>query len=277
MIASRADADYSAENIYDLLEQGNRLSSRDKAQPIPVASRPVKPFTPGRLSSHQNSSQLQSIFNPILGYRDSQRRQGLTPTDHAKMNRQAIKQMSLRNKEVKQNNQQQEAHKIRVTTRPTVKTPVASRPSTSAGRDFVTENIIDGTEKQAASAAARRKREEAERQEKERWLKKEEYGKVPRYLHNIKVGLAQQHAEKQAAKEAAMVPPGMRIMPEEERLEMLGILNESRQDVEAKLQALPFLIETPSQKAHKTSLERRLQEIEEANKVFSRTKVLVEL
>ena len=43
------------------------------------------------------------------------------------------------------------------------------------------------------------------------------------------------------------------------------------------LQALPFLIETPSQKAHKTSLERRLQEIEEANKVFSRIKVLVEI
>ena len=43
------------------------------------------------------------------------------------------------------------------------------------------------------------------------------------------------------------------------------------------VQALPFLIETPSQKAHKTSLERRLQEIEEADKVFSRTKVLVEI
>ena len=43
------------------------------------------------------------------------------------------------------------------------------------------------------------------------------------------------------------------------------------------VQALPFLIETPTQKAHKTSLERRLQEIEEANKVFSRTKVLVEI
>jgi len=69
-----------------------------------------------------------------------------------------------------------------------------------------------------------------------RWLTKEEYGKVPRYLQNIKVGLARQHAEKQAAKEAAMVPPGMRIMPEEERLEMLGILDESRQDIEAKLQ-----------------------------------------
>lgn len=277
MIASRAEGGLESESIYHLVEQGSNLSIRDRVQPIPVASRPVKTFIPGQLSSHQNSSQLQSIFNPVQGFRDSQRRQGLTPTDHARINRQAIKQMSLRNKEVKQNQQQHEAHKIRAISRPTVKTPVASRPSTSAGRDFVTENIIDSTEKQAASAAARRKREEADRQQKERWLKKEEYGKVPRYLQNIKVGLAQQHAEKQAAKEAAMVPPGMRIMPEEERLEMLGILDESRQDVEAKLQALPFLIETPSQKAHKTSLERRLQEIEEANKLFSRTKVLVEI
>lgn len=74
MIASRADADFSAESIYELVDQGSKFNSRDRAQPIPVASRPVKPFTPGRLSSHQNSSQLQSIFNPILGYRDSQRR-----------------------------------------------------------------------------------------------------------------------------------------------------------------------------------------------------------
>lgn len=54
-------------------------------------------------------------------------RQGLTPTDHARLNRQAIKQMSLRNKETKQSNQQQEAHKIRAISRPIVKTPVASR------------------------------------------------------------------------------------------------------------------------------------------------------
>ena len=47
-----------------------------------------------------------------------------------------------------------------------------------------------------------------------RWLKKEEYGKVPRYLQNIKVGLAKQHAEQQAAKEAAMVPPGRPHSPD---------------------------------------------------------------
>lgn len=44
------------------------------------------------------------------------------------------------------------------------------RPSTSAGRDFVTENIIDGTEKQAAAAAARRRKQEAERLQKERYF-----------------------------------------------------------------------------------------------------------
>lgn len=277
MIPARAQIDRGDESIYDLVEQGSKLSIAQRAQPIPVSSRPVRPFVPGRLSSHQNSSQLQSIFNPLQGYRDSQRRQGLTPTDHARLNRQAIKQMSMHNKESKELHHQHEAHKIRAISRPLVKAPVSSRPSTSAGRDFVTENIIDGTEKQAAAAAARRRKQEAERLQKERWLNKEEYGKVPRYLQNIKLGLARQHADKQAAKEAAMVPPGMRIMPEEERLEMLGILDESRQDVEAKLQALPFLIETPTQKAHKTSLERRLQEIDEANKVFSRTKVLVEI
>lgn len=42
-------------------------------------------------------------------------------------------------------------------------------------------------------------------------------------------------------------------------------------------QALPFNIETVSQKAYKASLEQRMQEVEEGIKVFSRTKVLVEI
>jgi hypothetical protein len=57
----------------------------------------------------------------------------------------------------------------------------------------------------------------------------------------------------------------------------MPIASSVSEQLHVNVQALPFLIETPSQKAHKTSLERRLQEIEEANKVFSRTKVLVEI
>lgn len=67
----------------------------------------------------------------------------------------------------------------------------------------------------------------------------------------------------------------MRIMSDDERLETLAILSSNRVEVEAELQQLPFVIETPSAVKHKNRLEKRLQEIEEARKIFSRPKVLV--
>lgn len=42
------------------------------------------------------------------------------------------------------------------------------------------------------------------------------------------------------------VPPGLRQMPEAERLETLQLLQQNRQEVEAKLSALPIVVETPS-------------------------------
>ena len=79
----------------------------------------------------------------------------------------------------------------------------------------------------------------------------------------------------QAAKEAALVPEGMRLMPEAERLETLAILDANRREVEQEIQALPFVIETPSAIKHKARLEKRLEEIAEARRIFSRPKVLV--
>ena len=75
-------------------------------------------------------------------------RQGLTPTDHAKQNRQAIKQMSLRNKETRQQQQQDEAHKVRAISRPAVKTPVASRRAL-----FVNQNVLNCLDKHLESRA----------------------------------------------------------------------------------------------------------------------------
>ena len=45
----------------------------------------------------------------------------------------------------------------------------------------------------------------------------------------------------QAAKEAALIPPGMRILPDEERLEMLRVLQQSKSETEAKLSVSSFL------------------------------------
>lgn len=79
----------------------------------------------------------------------------------------------------------------------------------------------------------------------------------------------------QAEKEAALIPEGMRMMSDEERLDTLAVLDTNRTEVEAELQKLPFFVQTPSQVRLKNQLERRLNEIEEAKKIFARPKVLV--
>ena len=43
------------------------------------------------------------------------------------------------------------------------------------------------------------------------------------------------------------MPAGMRVLEEEERRELLDALSRSKHDMESKLRALPFVIETPSQ------------------------------
>ena len=69
----------------------------------------------------------------------------------------------------------------------------------------------------------------------------------------------------------------MRLLPEEERLETLQILQKNREEVERAIQGLPLRIETPSAIRRKDELERRYKEIEDAFKIFSRPKVLVHL
>jgi Calmodulin-binding len=67
----------------------------------------------------------------------------------------------------------------------------------------------------------------------------------------------------------------MRLLSDEERLDTLEILENNKQEVEHGLQRMPVSVETLSQVKHKTQLERKLQEIEEAMKIFSRPTVLV--
>jgi hypothetical protein len=59
--------------------------------------------------------------------------------------------------------------------------------------------------------------------------------------------MADEERAKEEAVEAAKIPPGMRVMPEGERLETLQILAQNKAAVEAQISQLPFTIETPSQ------------------------------
>jgi hypothetical protein len=69
----------------------------------------------------------------------------------------------------------------------------------------------------------------------------------------------------------------MRILGDEERQETLAVLAANRADTERQLQGLPIVIETLGLRRRQDELLRRLQEIEEAFKVFSRPLVLVKI
>ena len=64
-------------------------------------------------------------------------------------------------------------------------------------------------------------------------------------------------------------------MPEEERLDTLRILKDNLKATKDNLSRMPLLVETPSAIRRKASLERKLQEIEDAINIFSRPKVFI--
>ena len=70
-------------------------------------------------------------------------------------------------------------------------------------------------------------------------------------------------------------PPGMTLLPEEERVSTLAILTKSLAECKKQLGQMPLLIETHGQVKRKQVLDDKMRELEEAVKIFSRTKVFV--
>ncbi|KAK9822379.1 hypothetical protein WJX81_005307 [Elliptochloris bilobata] len=235
-----------------------------------------------RLAMHQDSSQLRACLDPVRGFRDEQLRRGLTPVDHARANAAAVRRQSAENRQRKVD----EAVAASVAA-----SRVATAPPDVRSSGYASTAYHPGRPGSASTADAAKENAggdncnpHGERSDKgsksgepsgSEWVKKREYGRVPAYLLDIKLRLAQQHAAKQAKKEAALIPAGMRVLPEEEREEMLGALGRTRAELERQMQALPFVIETPSARRHKAELDARFAEVEEALVLFSRRTVLV--
>lgn len=226
-------------------------------------------------------------MNPVTGVRDLQRRAGKTPVNHARDNIIAVKEQSSKNQLKKMEEIANMEAKAKGGFRAQLDTGAPRRamgatahrraPSPAESpyeTDYVAANKVEALSKAAAQGAARLHDREA-KQRKDDWMGKQNYGKVPSYLRERKLELLEAQRAKREAEENAHIPAGMRILPEDERLRTLDILRENRADVENKLRALPFKCETPSQIRNKQSLEARLEEIEDAQKIFGRKQVYV--
>jgi len=102
-----------------------------------------------------------------------------------------------------------------------------------------------------------------------------EYGRVPEYLEERKQQWEDEAAERRRRAPDPSCPPGMMVMPEEERVATLETLMKSKKECMSQLERMPFVIETPSMKRKQDALESKMKEIENAIGIFSKKKVYV--
>lgn len=101
------------------------------------------------------------------------------------------------------------------------------------------------------------------------------FGRIPKYLLERKEQWAREEEERRLNAPDPDCPPGMVLLDEDERLRTLRVLRKSLDEARLQMNYLPLRIETPSQIRRKNVLEAKLQEIEDAIKVFDRSKVYV--
>ncbi|KGL81941.1 Enkurin domain-containing protein 1, partial [Tinamus guttatus] len=102
-------------------------------------------------------------------------------------------------------------------------------------------------------------------------------GHVPQYLLQRKELWRRQLEEQQRNLPDPDTPPGHARMPEEQRLETLSNLKQSQEQLVKELVMLPVRADTLSIQKRRMELERKLSQIEEALKIFTRPKVFIKL
>ena len=75
--------------------------------------------------------------------------------------------------------------------------------------------------------------------------------------------------------ERQKIPPGTRLMPEEERLETLRDLQESHKEINTALEKLPIISKTLAMEKHKKALEEKMHRVSRAIETFSKKTVYV--
>ena len=103
------------------------------------------------------------------------------------------------------------------------------------------------------------------------------FGKVPEYLveKRTREMEAKRKIEEEKRTPKIHCPPGHRILPEDERIETIALLENRKKEVDLQIQKLPLRIETDGQRRRQAELNKRLADIEQALKFLSKQNVLV--
>ena len=102
-----------------------------------------------------------------------------------------------------------------------------------------------------------------------------EYGKVPKYLQEMKMKAEILKDIQKKKKEEEKYPKGTRLLSEEERLFTLKKLEESKKELENLIEKLPITLNSLSSKNRQQKLYKELDEVEQAIITFSKKQVFV--
>lgn len=98
---------------------------------------------------------------------------------------------------------------------------------------------------------------------------------MPNYLEKIKHEMEMTKGKREEERAKARMPPGTRLMTEDERIVTLEQLQKQRLEVSDILFSLPLSLKTESLKMRKRELEAKLLDIERAVITFSRKIVYI--
>lgn len=104
-----------------------------------------------------------------------------------------------------------------------------------------------------------------------------DFGKVPKYLQEMKIKAEILKDIQKKKKEEEKYPKGTKLLSEEERLFTLQKLKDSKKELENILEKLPITLNSLSLRNRQQQLYKELDEIEQAIITFSKKQVFVKI
>lgn len=143
----------------------------------------------------------------------------------------------------------------------------------SGDRNIVKDNMMKVI---LDNSALVKKQQQHDKEEKSKeMVTHKNYGKIPRYIQKYDKQREDQAVQRMIEEEKAKHPPGTRLMPEDERLETLKDLQESRKEINTAIEKMPVVSRTMAGEKLRRELEDKLVKVDRAIETFQKKVVYV--
>jgi len=158
--------------------------------------------------------------------------------------------------------------KIKVVTKgPTPKSNEINQLKPKEKKNYILENKTKVTQNEIPSKVA--KKEEIET------AIHKDFGKTPDYLQKYKQEAEEKKLNEKRKLEEAKYPKGTRLLPEDERVQTLNSLLDSRKEIQNLIEKMPITMRSKAVQNRKDELENKLAELDEAIIKFSKKQVFI--